>query len=354
MNFLKPQSGSHMTRSGFCAAFILIGLALPALAARTPDCNSVAACSALAPETAGPALLRFLQDEDWDTRVAAAFALGSIEYKPSVPALVAALSNESDWQLAYAAIVSLSRMKDPSTLKPLREASSYWYPPVQMAAECAAQLVESGKPCDRHDELLNVDLSKLQSIKTDAGRCGDKRPRAFRETTANKRYGNEEAMQEFKYTGVECDWYGEVDQETGSKPCLAQRFLYPKVAARTTDGWFTGRDEGILGGELMFFPNAGKPYEILQSNVEDVYVLETSVIALTGLASDTTGSGMVYSLRQDGAGKWKADPMLRLHGAPESSYKVSKERIIVNSDGAMIIFDDHGNPEIAICKKRYG
>jgi hypothetical protein len=353
MNFLQPQSGSHMTRSGFCAAFILIGLALPALAARTPDCDSVAACSALAPEAAGPALLRFLQDEDWDVRVAAAFALGGIEYKPSVPALVAVLADESDWQLAYAAIVSLSRMKAPSTLKPLRNATSYWFPPVRMAAECAVQLVESGELCDRHDELLNVDFNELRTIKTDAGRCGAKKPRAYRETASNKRYGNEEAMQQFKYTGAECDWYGEVDQETGSRPCLAQRFLYPKVAARTSDGWFTGRDEGPLGGELMFFPAAGKPYEILQVNVEDVYVLETSVIALTGLARDTASSGMVYSLRQDGSGKWKADPLLRLHGAPESSYKVSNERILVNSDGAMIIFDDHGNPEIAICKKRY-
>jgi hypothetical protein len=348
-----------MSRYGFYAALTLlglvIGLAVPARANKAADCASVSACRALAPDKAGPALLRFLQDENWDSRVEAAFALGGIEYKPSVPELVTALANESDWQLVYMAVVSLSRLQDPSALKPLQEAaSSYWHPAVRKAAECAVQFVESGKPCDRYDEILDIDLSGLHTIRMGAGKCSsDKKPYAVKETTAMKQYGNEQAMQKFKYTGTECDLLGEVDKKTGTRPCLAQRFLYPKIAARTVDGWLTGRDEGAFAGELMFFPDKGEPYEILRANVEDIYVLENgATIALTGLSNTTINSGMAYSLRQGGPGKWQVEPLLRLHGAPESSYKVSSEEIIVNAAGEMIVFDAQGNPEIAFCGKR--
>jgi hypothetical protein len=337
--------------SRFCAVFILIGLALPAWAV---DCASVSACRALAPDKAGPALMRFLQDENWDTRVEAAFALGSIEYKPSAPELVKALANESDWHLVYMAIVGLSRMKDSSALKPLQEvAASYWHPAVQKAAECAAHFIESGKRCDRYNELLNIDPSGLQDIRTGEGKCSDKKPYAVKETAAMKQYGNEHAMEEFKYTGSACDLYGEVDKETGTRPCLAQRFLYPKLAARTVDGWLTGRDEGDLGGELMFFPDEGEPFEVLQANVEDVYVLESgAIIALTSIADTAANKGMVYSLRQGGPRKWEVKPLLRLHGAPESSYKVTREEIIVNASGEMIVITESGNPEPALCGKK--
>lgn len=326
---------------------LVFGLAVPVLAEKAPDCDSVAACSSLAPAAAGPALLRLLQDENWDTRVEAALALGDIAYKPSASELVKALASEADWQLAYAATIGLSRLQDASALKPLREAAgSYWYPPVRAAADCAAQLVESGKPCARHDEILNLDLSGLQTIRADAN-CSNKAYPKASEPEAMKRYGNEEALQEFKYTGAECEWYGDVDKATGSRACLARRIIYPKMAARTADGWLTGRDQE--GGELMFFPDKGKPYQILTANVEDIYVLERDVVALTGSNNETGNRGMVYRLRKDGAGKWESEPLLRLPGAAESSYKAPKEEIFVDSYGVKIVFDGQGKPRMALC-----
>lgn len=335
-----------------CAAFLLIVLAMPALAEQV-DCDSVAACRALAPSAAGPALLRLLRHENWDTRVEAAFALGSIEYKPAVPELIKALADESDWQLVYASVVSLGRLQDPSALKPLQEAAaSYWYPPVRTAAECAAQFVGSGKPCDGQDEILNIDLSGLEAIRVEAGNCSKRSYRKLSETDDMKQYGNEEAMEQFRYTGAECDWFGDVDKATGSRPCLARRNLYPQIAARAAGGWLTGRDHGEHGGELMFFPDAGKNYEVLAANVEDIYVLEEGVLALTGLANASANRGMVYSLRKDGSGKWQAAPLLRLPGAPESSYKTNKREIVVNAHGRMIVIDDQGKPRMAVCGKQ--
>lgn len=332
---------------------LLIGPAVPAAAQQAPDCDSVAACGSLAPAAAGPALLQWLQHENWDTRVEAAFALGGIGYQPSVPELIKALSNDSDWQFVYAAIVSLGRLQDPSALQPLREAAAaYWYPPVRAAAECAAQWIESGKMCAHHAQVLDMDWSGLRKITIEAGNC-DKRPYSkMSETDAIKQYGNEEALQEFKYTGDECTWFGDADPETGARPCLARRILYPQMAARTADGWLTGRDQAGSGGELMFFPDAGKPYRVLEENVEDIYVLEEGAVALTGLADATVNRGMVYSLRKDAAGKWQGEPLLRMPGAPESSYKISKTGIFVNAYGTLIVFDEQGNPKMAACRKK--
>jgi hypothetical protein len=337
----------------FCAALILAGLAaMPAAAEQAPQCESVPACRALAPETAGPALMRFLRDEDWDARVEAALALGNIGYSPSIPGLITALADAADWQLAYAAVIGLGRMKDPSALSALREtAAAYWYPPVRVAADCAVQWLESGKPCDRHNEILDIDLGRLQTIKTDTGNC-EKRPYRKQSEPSNiKQYGNEEALQQFKYTGAECAWYGDADKETGARPCLGRSILYPQLAARAADGWLTGRDQGESGGELMFFPDSGKPYEVLAANVEDIYVLESGAIAVTGFANATVKRGMVYSLRKDG-GRWRAEPLFRLPGAPESSYKISKKEIFAGASGGMIVFDAAGNPKMAVCGKK--
>lgn len=338
----------------FCAAVVVFGATgMPVPAQSAPACDSIAACRALAPEAAGPGLLRLLQDENWDTRVEAALALGGIGYKPAVPELVKALSNERDWQLAYAAVVSLGRIKDPSALRALGEAAeSYWYPPLRTAAECAVQFVESGKPCARHEEVLNIDFDGLRAIRMNEKEC-EKRPyRKVSETAEIKQYGDQEAMQQFKYTGAECDWFGEVDKETGSRTCLARRILYPQIAARAAEGWLTGRDQGASGGELMFFPDSGKPYEVLTANVEDIYVLEQTALALTGYESATAGSGMVYSLRKDVSGKWKAEPLLRLPGAPESSYKTIKQELVVKANGALFVVDESGNPRMALCGKK--
>lgn len=337
----------------FCAAVIFIALTMPAPAQPAPACDSVAACRALAPEAAGPGLLRLLRDENWDTRVEAAFALGSIGYKPSAPELVKALSNDSDWQLAYAAVVSLWRMQDPAALQALREAAeSYWYPPVRTAAECAVQFAGSGKACGRHEEILNVDFGGLNAIRINEKEC-EKRPyRKVNETADMKQYGDQEAMQQFKYTGAECDWFGEIDKETGSRTCLARRVLYPQIAARAADGWLTGRDQGESGGELMFFPDSGKPYEVLAANVEDIYVLEKNALALTGHESASASRGMVYGLSKDGAGKWQGEPLLRLPGAPESSYKTPKKEIVVKANGAMLVVDEDGSPRMALCGKK--
>jgi hypothetical protein len=43
---------------------------------------------------------------------------------------------------------------------------------------------------------------------------------------------------------------------------------------------------------------------------------------------------------------------MRLHGAPESSYKLTQKEIIVNSSGEMIVITESGNPEPAMCGKK--
>ena len=103
----------------------------------------------------------------------------------------------------------------------------------------------------------------------------------------------------------------------------------------------------------MFFPDKGKPFMVLQANVEDIYVLQSgAIIALTSIADTAANKGMVYNLRQGGPGKWEVEPLLRLHGAPESSYKISQKEIVVNASGEMIVITENGNPEPALCGKR--
>ncbi len=299
---------------------------------------------------AGPAVLGFLQHANWDTRVDAALALGSIEYAPAVPELIKALADKTDWQLVYAAIASLSRLHDPSALKPLRETGeSHWYPAVRNAAACAAQFIENGKNrCERHEEILDIDFLKLRIIGKDVGNCVKPSAPKVLEPEEQKQYGDDAVLQDFKYTGEECELPGDAGDPTS---CLARRVLYPKIAARVADGWLTGRDEGEFGGEVMFFSDRGKPYKVLQENIEDIFVVNQNVFVIAGLAHMSTNNGMVYRLRQDTAGKWQAMPFLRLPGAPQSSYKTGGNRVLVKTQGGTIIFDEQGNTKMAVCGK---
>jgi hypothetical protein len=318
--------------------------------------NPLQKLAALGPAAvdAGPTVSGFLQHADWNIRAKAAYTLGSIEYKNSVPDLIKALSSKTDWHLVYAAIIGLSRLKDPAAVKPLHEVSeSYWYPPVRDAADCAARFIENEKKrCEQHAEILDINLPKLQVLANGVGNCTNAANPKVAEREDVKQYGNEEALQEFKYTGAECALHGELAAgEKGEAPCLARRALYPKIAARVADGWLTGRDQGEFGGEVMFFPDQGKSYEVLQENIEDIFTLNKSVFVIAGLAHLSLNNGMVYRLQQDAAGKWQAEPFLRLPGAPQSSYKVIGNKILVKTYGGTIVFDEQANTKMATCGK---
>lgn len=116
---------------------------------------------------AGPALVKAMGDgEDWDGRVTAARLLGYIDYSEGNAALIAALKNEEDWRLVYAAAESLGRRQIKAAVPALRSvAASHWYPPVRRAAERALQRIAEppSRPSDAEipsmERLTEFDLS---------------------------------------------------------------------------------------------------------------------------------------------------------------------------------------------------
>lgn len=282
---------------------------------------------------AGPDLLGLLKHEDWNARVDVAYALGSIEYRNAVPELIKTLADESDWKLAYVAIYGLSRMRDPSALPALREAAAaYWYPPVRALAACAVRYIESGKnQCEKRNGILDLDMLGLEYTGEESAECKTMAYSPIDEPSATKQYAEENGgLKRFKYR-------------------ISRVTLYPGVAAKVRDGWLTGRDYGEFGGELMFLSRKGKSYRVLEENIEDIYVLNEGAIAITGLAHLVFNRGMVYDLRQDAAGKWRAQPLVRLPGAPHASYKISNDEIFVQTYNGAIVLNAFGDIKMAAC-----
>jgi HEAT repeat protein len=124
---------------------------------------------------AGPAVIKYLNDGDWELRVAAARTLGYIKYREAGRDLAALLENKEDWRLVLSAAESLDRLKDERAVASLEAVSkNHWHPRVRQAAEHAISVMrrvdaktdnstKSPSPIETFFDYENVD-DKMDSL----------------------------------------------------------------------------------------------------------------------------------------------------------------------------------------------
>jgi hypothetical protein len=318
---------------------------------------------------AGPEIVRLLDDPDWETRIAAARALGFIGYQPAVPALAMRLRSPEDVRLNWVAAESLGRIGDPAASAALRSvADTHWYPPVKKAA---AQAIEHITGHSAYELRYNRDnfafeFFEYQSIGDDSMNCPRPGHAAVRESREAGRRGtrNPRALQKLAYPTIVVS-YGAEDDTTPDKDGVTvvtsdnlvrhekEIRQIPDVALRVDGGWVAGSSRGEWGGELVFLGDDKSRQRLLDENVHALYRLGDRIVALTGLAHLFLNDGVIHELTTDPAGTWQASPWRVLPGAPGTNWLTESGELLIDvRAGGTILVAPDGSMRMAPCGDR--
>ena len=284
--------------------------------------------------TAGPALLPWLNDDDWELRVGIARTLGFIGFSGAADALARCLANEDDWRLVWVSAQSLGRLQSKSALPALQQtARNHWYPPVREEARKAIRAIELGEAYTSrwHVQNFPFEFFDYESVrmKQPRGQSGySTGPTLVRELDQL----DEVALAKVRYK-VEGD---NSNNETSS------RSTNPNCGLKLEHGLLLGVDQGEWGGELVFQGEHSPTRRLLGENTHAIHRLGSRIIALTGLCHITTNRGMVYRIIQTSNGQWQAVAWKSLPGAPRRSGRMKDGRLFVACCGADIFLNSEG------------
>ncbi len=316
---------------------------------------------------AGPALVELLSNPDREMRLGAVRALGYIQYKEAVPALIPLMNEKHDIRLSWAATESLGMIAQPETADELlRVSQSHWYPAVKKSAKKAADRIKNGSLETIESDETNF-LSgffayayfDIESCKTvSLGMIPENENIKLNRSSKSKEkekltydsfilsYGADDEEQQIKKDPngiIEFNQYNMVEHREAIKQI-------PDVALKIEDGWLAGSDRGEWGGELVYLPNKGKMVKLLDDNIEDIYKFGDKYIAVTGLAHLTTNNGHIFQVHRQGQ-DWKVEPWISLPGAPSSSWLVETGELLINTEGGgSILVSPEGNLRMAPCE----
>jgi HEAT repeat protein len=307
---------------------------------------------------AGGAVVRYLDDRDWDVRVWAAKALGYIGYEPAEPALRNALADEDDWKLVYAAVLALGELQSSASLDVLEHVrDSHWYPPVRELAASAIRRIETGS------EMLEFDFLPYTSVEGSPETCATTADRRMREPKSRKLYAelHDPGLASLAYDsairsygppeGTQPDRDGMIVMTPDNMQEHVEKIRQvPDVALKVSDGWLVGSDRGEWGGELVHLPTHGAHDLVFEANVEDIFLLGDRLVAITGNAHLMFNSGTLLRIEKNDSGRYVATPWKRLPAAPTTSWLIARDRLLINTlDGGSVIVDAAGRLRMAAC-----
>jgi HEAT repeat protein len=307
---------------------------------------------------AGPAVVRYLDDWNWDVRIAAAATLGRIGYEPAQPALRKALADEDDWKLVYAAVLALGQQRSSDSLDALNQVrDSHWYPPVRELAAAAIRHIETGA------ELVESDFWQHATVDNSPSTCATTADQTLPEPRTRKLYANRNDPgldslaydSEIRACGPPEGTPPNEDGVIVMTPDNMQEHVQtirqkPDVALRVSDGWLVGSDRGEWGGELVHLPRRGAHDVVFEANVEDIYQLGDRLVAITGMAHMLLNAGTLLRIEKNDSGRYIATPWKRLPAAPMSSWLIAGDRLLVNTlEGGSVIVDAAGKLRMAAC-----
>ena len=317
---------------------------------------------------AGPAIMRLLSDRDADIRVAAARALGFIDYRPAVDALLPLLDAPEDLRLNWVAADSLGRLRADAARDSLRRiAEHHDYPPVREAANEALRMIEGGAiPSLSSDSDLveSWDYQAYQRIGHTLAICRTPALRLLPDSR-DKQADGDSRLNKLAYDSVIIGYDASPEEVMAAKredrvievnpaTMVEQRESVrqvPDVALRVPGGWLAGASRGEWGGELMFVGDDGTATKIVDQNVENLHRLGDRYVAVVGLAHLFHSAGRVLEVRRDSEGRWVAEPWRILPGAPIRSRRVEGGGLLIDVvSGGSLLLSPEGTFRLAPCR----
>lgn len=317
---------------------------------------------------AAPALVELLASPDWEIRALSARALGFIGEVSAAPALIEAMQDPRDVNLNWAAAVSLSRLRAAGSEGALqRTADGHWHPAVRIAAARAADQVRIGGPARAASATA---FEFFDGIDDPVWACESPRTGIVDEPASQKLYAHKHKRQiaKLRYSTVVIG-YGPPEGtppnasgaiESGMIEMTPENMIRhetailqtPDTALRVDGGWLVGSDRGEWGGELAYIADGGDARVVLEDNIEGIFKLGQTIVAVSGLAHLSQNQGMLYALARGSDGAWHATPWRALPGAPQRSWLAPDGRLLVNTyAGGAVLVDAEGGMSMAPCAK---
>ncbi len=318
---------------------------------------------------AGPVVVKLLDSDNWQLRIAAARTLGFIGYAGAAEPLIRLLDEPTDVRLNWVAAESLGRLQSDAAIPALRiTADAHWYPPVRRAAAMAIQHIHQRKAYESrfHPDNFPFEFFDFEHLGRDQASCSkpllEEKPESKRlklyTSTAPEKLENlafETDVVDYRSaakpepTAGDKDRVIELTPDTIVEHHTATRQV-PSLALRVDGGWLAGSNRGEWGGELAFIADGGVADVLLDENVVDIHRLGDQVVALTGLAHLMSNHGMVYAMRRDASGAWSARPWRALPGAPMESRPVSTGEVLIDVfGGGTVLLRPDGSFRMAPC-----
>lgn len=273
---------------------------------------------------AGPDLVKDLQAEDWDVRVAAARAIGYVGFEDAIDALVPLLQRNDDWRVAYSAAESLGRLRAKKAVPVLEAvAKEYWYPPVREAATRAIGAIDGlvAQESEPPAKYFFVDeFSGYDRGQTDWDFLAEKEARFIRFPVA--------VRPEDLFTII-------VKKPSAWTP---EKMRGVKV----DDGHLVGSDQGEWGGRITYVNREGKSRMLLPLNTEAIYKTKAGIVAVTGVAHMTYNEGCLFRIGKAADGHWSAQKWRVLPGAPRFSRLLKDGNLFVSCHGGIAMISRDG------------
>jgi len=281
-------------------------------------------------ESAVPIVVSALSDPYWESRVAAARALGFMGTEKCIEVLRELLVNEDDWRLVFVSVESLGRLKAKSAARDTEAvAAAHWFPPVREAARKALR-VFSGKeryvaPRKMKNFRSEFFIYQWPWIDSQSGQPATLVPTFEPESGS---LNNREI---------------EAESFSGEVPGRTQLVC----GLRIDRGLLLGADGGEWGGGLAFKDKDGKDHILNGENVVGIHRVAVGVIAAGGYAHVFENHGYLYLVDVDAepiptARIWKALP-----GAPIKTGKLSNGGLFVSCVGGDVVISPDGRIAMA-------
>jgi HEAT repeat protein len=256
--------------------------------------------------SAGPAVIKYLNNSDWEVRLAAAHTLGFIGYKDSGRELTALLKNKEDWRLTLCAAESLGRLKNRQAIADLEGVSrTYWYPLVRDVAQRAIAAMQHA---DSKTEDSTEDPSPIDAF--------------------------------FDYEKLD-----EKIESLDEKEAPLLKFPIadePSQRLVGDSGHFIATDNGEWGGDTKFIDSKGHSHLVVTENTQAVYRVPSGALAVTGLAHLDMNSGAIYKLTKKPDGSWLGEKWRALPGAPRFSRMLKDGNLFVSCYGGIVTISPDG------------
>ena len=312
-----------------------IALGTPEAIARTvsrlaehPEEVSYLAIAGQSARSAEPAVLRLVEHEDADIRLAALQTLGALGSDSATDHLTKFLTDVRDWRAPCAAARSLAQLKAIKRKEAIAAAErAAWFPQTAKCLRAALRLLESGRAPENDRALWSADDEK-------------KVPPAL----APRRGPGELDARELKKLSVT----GAIHSFAENGEMVTENVTNaPSFGLKIDGGVLAGTNRGEWGGELVLLPPDAGQQVLVEKNVAGIHRLGALLVVVTGLGHLSLREGMLYRVAPGADGVLKATEWRVLPGAPEKSFVLPNGRLYISCSGADIVVDEAGTISLA-------